>query len=201
MWNLRIRNPYRFAARAALCLAVAAACSLPASADQWNKKTYLTFNEPVEIPGKVLPAGTYVFQLLNSNSDRDIVQIYNKDQNQLDATILAIPDYRVKTPDKTIVRFEERASNTPEALKAWFYPGDNYGLQFVYPHSQALRIAKETNQTVLATRDDSAGKLSAPAGSGNQSSVPGIDKSQVTAVTPSGEDVDINIVVQPAPKK
>src|ERR1700730_3742746 len=65
----------------------------PASADQSDKKTVFTFSAPVEIPGKVLPAGTYVFKLLDSTSNRDIVQVWDKDEQHLIATMLALPDY------------------------------------------------------------------------------------------------------------
>jgi hypothetical protein len=106
-----------------------------AKADEWNKETTLTFNEAVEVPGKVLPAGTYLFRLVDSQSDRNIVQIFTADHRQLLATIMAIPAARLDIPDKTIVTFEERTAGSPEAIKTWFYPGDNYGLEFVY-HKQ-----------------------------------------------------------------
>lgn len=75
-----------------------------ANADQWDKKTTVTFSAPVEVPGKVLPAGTYVFKLLDSPSERHIVQIYDADQRKLYATILAVPDYRLKPSDKPVIR-------------------------------------------------------------------------------------------------
>jgi len=77
-----------------------------ARADEWDKRTVMTFNEPFEIPGKVLPAGTYVFKLADDQSDRNIVQIFTEDQKQLVATILAVSDYREEPADKTIVTFE-----------------------------------------------------------------------------------------------
>jgi len=107
-----------------------------ARADEWDKKTVMTFNEPVEIPGKVLPAGTYVFKLLDSQSDRTVVQVFTEDEKQLVTTIMAIPNYRLEPADKTIITFEERPSGSPEALHSWFYPGDNYGIEFVYPKSE-----------------------------------------------------------------
>src|SRR5204862_769013 len=124
------------------------------AADQWDKKTIVTFNAPVEVPGKVLPAGTYVFKLLDSASNRNIVQIYDKDEKQLLATILALPDYRLKPSDKPVITFEERPSGSPEAIKAWFYPGELYGQQFVYPHDRAVALAKRSNQPVLSMRND-----------------------------------------------
>src|ERR1700680_2217218 len=95
----------------------------PAVADEWNKETKLEFSAPVEVPGKVLAAGKYVFRLLDSESDRNIVEIFSEDANgtqKLVATIPAIPDYREDTPDKPIVNFEERVSGRPEAIHSWF---------------------------------------------------------------------------------
>jgi len=91
----------------------------------------VTFGDSVEIPGQVLPAGTYVFKLLNS-SDRRIVQIWNASETQILATTITIPDYRPVPPDATIFEFDERPGDSPMALHSWFYPGDNIGQQFVY---------------------------------------------------------------------
>ena len=101
-------------------------------ADETDKKTIVTVNEPIQVPGKVLSAGTYVFKLLDSN-DRYLVGIYNADDMHLITTVQGIPGYRTETPDKAILQLEERPSSQPEALKAWFYPGDNTGVEFVYP--------------------------------------------------------------------
>jgi hypothetical protein len=135
-----------------------------AKADAWNKKTVVTFSAPVEIPGQVLPAGTYVFKLADSQSDRHIVQIYNKDENHLYATILAVPDYRLEPTGKTVITFEERASASPEALRAWFYPGDNFGHEFVYPKTKAMQLAKRTKHNVPSMPESSTAMKTAPLG-------------------------------------
>jgi hypothetical protein len=101
-------------------------------ADEWDKKTIVTVKEAIQVPGKVLPAGTYVFKLLNTN-DRTLVGIYSADETHLITTVQGISDSRTETPDKSILQFEERPSGQPEALKAWFYPGENDGVAFVYP--------------------------------------------------------------------
>ncbi len=101
-------------------------------ADESDEKTIVTVNEAIQVPGKVLPAGTYVFKLLDPN-DRTLVAIYNADEMHLIATIRGIPGYRMETPDKLILQLEERPSGQPEALKALFYPGYNSGVEFVYP--------------------------------------------------------------------
>jgi hypothetical protein len=136
-----------------LCL-LAALVVPNARADEWDKMTKLTFHEPVQVPGVTLPAGTYVFKLADSDSDRTIVQIFNADQTKLITTILAIPDYRMKAPGKTIISFDERPAGQPEALRAWFYPGDNTGVQFVYPKQKATELAQVNQQPVLSVRDD-----------------------------------------------
>jgi hypothetical protein len=117
-----------------LCTVLLCATLSPGvSADSWNKKTIVTFSDSVEIPGQVLPAGTYVFKLADSPSNRHIVQIWTGDESQVLATIMAIPNYRPDPPDQTIFEFDERPSNSPMALRSWFYPGDNTGQEFVYP--------------------------------------------------------------------
>jgi LPXTG-motif cell wall-anchored protein len=136
-----------------ITLCVLGALIVPqARADEWNKKTTLTFNEPVQVPGITLSAGTYVFKLADT-SDRTVVQIWNEDGTKLITTILAIADYREKTPDKTIVSFDERPTGQPEALKAWFYPGDNSGVEFVYPKQRAAEVA-QANPPVPSVQED-----------------------------------------------
>jgi hypothetical protein len=103
-----------------------------ARADQWDKKTIVTFNDAVEIPGQVLPAGTYVFRLADSISNRHIVQIRNADEDQVLATIMTIPNIRFATPDDSLFEFDERPGDSPQALKVWFYPGNNTGEEFIY---------------------------------------------------------------------
>jgi hypothetical protein len=173
-----------------LCLVAIAAlfASSNAHADTWNKATKITFPEPVEVSGTVLPSGTYWFQLMNSPSDRHIVQIWNADRSRLITTTLALPNYRLRPAGDTVVKFAERPSGTPEAVKAWFYPGDNFGQEFVYPKTRATQIAQTANEPVLAVRDE------APA--------PVVEQTPVKAVEPSGEEVEIAEVVDtvaPAP--
>jgi hypothetical protein len=117
----------------AIGLALFGALLIPnVRADEWDKMTTVTFDRPVQVSGTVLPAGTYVFKLMDSGSDPNVVEIFNADETHLMKMTPAIPDYRTTTPDKPIFSFEERPSGQPEALKAWFYPGDNYGEQFLY---------------------------------------------------------------------
>ena len=151
-----------------------------ASADVSDKKTIVTLSAPVEIPGKVLPPGTFVFKLLDSPSNRNIVQIFDKDEQHLYATALGIPDYRAETPDKLLVQFEETPGNSPPALKSWYYPGDNYSVQFVYPRDRAVELAKRTNQNVLSMRNEMAKHITPPATSASHPSVQALGNAEVT---------------------
>ena len=188
-------------AAAMLCVAMLGVGLISrAFADEWNKKTIVTFNAPVEIPGKVLLPGTYVFKLLDSASNRNIVQIFDKDEKKLYATILALPDYRLKPADKPIIQFEERASNSPEAIKAWFYPGDDYGQEFVYPHDRAVALAKRTNQNVLSMRNEMTKNITTSAKSASDASVQELRNTEVTGVNPSGDPVELEIVIAVKPE-
>jgi LPXTG-motif cell wall-anchored protein len=124
-----------------ICAGMLAAMLPQAKADEWNQKTTFTFSGPVEIPGKVLSPGTYVFKLADSQSDRNIVQVFNERENHLYGTYLAIPDYRLQPTGKPVITFEERAAGAPPAVHAWFYPGDNYGHEFVYPKVKTAELA------------------------------------------------------------
>src|SRR3984885_1595278 len=122
-----------------------------ARADQWNKKTILTVNETIQVPNKVLPPGKYVIKLLDSPSNRHVVQIFDGDETHLLTTILAIPNYRLQPTGKTVFGFWETPPGQPKALRAWFYPGDNFGQEFAYPKSAAVQIAAVSHQQVPTT--------------------------------------------------
>src|SRR5579863_1414865 len=112
-----------------------------AHADAWDKMTYVTINEPIIAGNKVLDPGTYVWRLLDSQSDRHVVQIFDKDQQHLQTTILAIPNYRLQPTGKTTFAFWETPAGVPKAVKDWFYPGDNFGQEFPYPKKLVAQLA------------------------------------------------------------
>lgn len=173
-----------------VCVFAVSLFVLPAaSADEWNKKTVVTFNVPVEVPGvdaQVLPAGTYVFKIFDSLSDRHIVQIFNKEENHVFTTILAIPNYRLRATDKTVMTFKERAQGEPQAIRAWFYPGRQWGEEFVYPKAKALELAKIVNEPVLYTPVEVA-------------TVEDLKTAPIEAISPAGEPVAVAEVVQAPP--
>jgi hypothetical protein len=177
---------------AVLCIGMFCLLVVPtAIADDYNRKTVVTFSGPVEVPGvgaQTLPAGTYVFKILDSQSDRHIVQIFNQDETHLYTTILAIPNYRLKSTSKTVITFRERPAGQPEALRAWFYPGHEWGEEFVYAKSRAIELAKETNQPVLATPIEL-----------NAAPVEALKTAPIVAVDPKGEPVELAQLVEPPP--
>ncbi len=157
-----------------------------AQADTWNKKTVVTFSQDVEVPGKILPAGTYTFQLLDSQSDRHIVQIFNADGSQIIATILAINNYRLQPTGDTVMKFSERPADSPDALRAWFYPGDNFGQEFVYPRARAIVLAQTTKGFVPAVAVDTIDETV-------------IKTVPIVAVTPDQKEVEVTTVIQTTP--
>jgi hypothetical protein len=86
---------------------IAVAAVSPTDAQTRNNRTTTTFSQPIEVPGRILPAGRYVFQLADSLSDRHIVQISNADGSELITTVLAINNYGLTATDKTVVTFNE----------------------------------------------------------------------------------------------
>jgi len=175
-----------------LCLTILCLLVMPkAKADEMDRKTVFTFSGPIEVPGngaQILPAGTYVFKIMNADMNRHIVQISSQDESHVFTTILAIPNYRMNATDKTVLTFSERPAGEPEALKAWFFPDRKWGEQFVYERSKAIIIAKETNETVLSTP---AVLVAAP--------VEALKAAPVEAVTPTGDTVDTATVVEAPP--
>jgi len=194
------------AATTVCCVALLGAALAPSvKADDWNRKTVVTFSGPVEIPGVhltgwgVLPAGTYVFKILNSQSDRHIVQIFSKDEKTIYATILAIPNYRLQATDKTVITFRERPAGEPEALRAWFYPGRNWGEEFVYPKARAMEIAKSTNTPVLFTAAEIPAEVAAPIMTADEPVVVQLQQAPVMAYQPTGDEVQLAEVVTAPP--
>jgi hypothetical protein len=162
-------------------------------ADTFDKKTVITFSEPFEVPGvdaQILPAGTYVFKVLESFGDRNIVQIFNADGTQIITTILAINNYRLKPTEKTVLTFKERGEGQPEAIKAWFYPDNAFGQEFVYSKKRALELAKIVNEPVLAMPIENT--------------VPPAEvlkNIQLEAIKPTGEEAPVTEVVEAPPQQ
>lgn len=168
-----------------------------AKAGVWNQKTTMTFSGPVEIPGQVLSAGTYVFKLADSGSDRNIVQVFSKNEKHLYGTFLAIPDYREKPSGRTVVTFEERAAGAPEAVKEWFYAGEEYGHAFVYPKVKAMALAKVNNQAVPSMPEALAANTKKPATTMKETHVVAMKQAPLKAQQPAGEVEVVEVMGTP----
>ncbi len=162
-----------------------------ARADAWDKLTKLTVGETIQVPGKVLPPGTYVVKLLNSPSDRHIVQIFNEDQTELQTTILAIPNYRLEPTSGSTFTFWEVPPGQPKALRAWFYPGDNFGQEFAYPKMEAVQIAAVAHAEVPTTEAQEPTELA---------TAPVEKVEPPTATTPAPAPAPVEVAEVPATK-
>ena len=130
----------------ALCAVFLCATLVPgARASQWDKKTIVTFSDAVEIPGQVLEPGSYVFKLLDSSSNRNIVQVWSEGDDHLLATILTIADEQPQANDKSVFYLDQTSGGPGLALRAWFYAGERSGQQFVYPSYPTNEAARNTN--------------------------------------------------------
>ena len=119
-----------------------------AQADPWDKKTYLTVDKTIQVQDRVLPAGTYVLKLLDSPADRHVVQIFSQDERHIIDTVLAMPNYRLRPTGHSRFLFYETPPGAAPALRAWFYPGDNFGQEFRYPkHLAMMQTVQQTEQT------------------------------------------------------
>ena len=127
----------------------------PAHAGELNQETVLTFSQPVEIPGQILPAGTYWFILVDGVPDRNVVQIFSSDGSKLYATLLTVPSERPEPTSETAIRFAERPCDRPEAITTWFYPGEITGHEFFYWGTEASELATDSKKLVLASEHGS----------------------------------------------
>jgi LPXTG-motif cell wall-anchored protein len=169
----------RFAVTASMLL-FSGALFFPGAQGQstFSRMTHVTFSGPVEISGKVLPAGTYTFRLnaLPGNLG-NVVEVQNADGTKTIMNVLTIADYRLTPTSKTVVTFDERTGNSPDAVRAWFYPGENYGHEFVYPLKRAQQLAAANNVNVPAV----------PEGTADEN----LKSAHVTEATPSGSETEV----------
>jgi len=172
------------------CLAVVWSLTTPpARADDWDKATKITVNQPFEIPGKVLPAGTYIVKLVDIAAERHVVRFLSPDESRVYATLIAIPDFRLEPTDKTSITFYESEVGRPRALHAWFYPGHQFGVEFAYPKKRAAEIAAVAEEHVIATKEPEFVPFTWEAEP--ELKVENLLTEPLVAVEPSGEQVEI----------
>lgn len=153
-----------------------------------NNRTVLTFSQPVEVPGKVLPAGTYTFELNESMANRHIIQIMDAAGTKVVALVLAVPNRRITATEDTVVRFAEVAAGQPQAMRAWFYPGQTVGQEMVYPKKRAQELAATANVIVPAVDDSFY----------NTATVETMKTAEVVSVNPDATAAPVT-ATQPAP--
>jgi len=157
--------------RTALVMACGAALAVGfvtfgAKADEWDKKTVLTVNQPIQVRDTLLQPGQYVFKLMRSDSDRHIVQIFNANESHIINTILAVPKERMEPTGSSQFTFYETPAGKARALRAWFYPGDLVGQEFPYPkhlRDVAMNTTAENTTTTTTTNTQEAQPAPPPA--------------------------------------
>jgi hypothetical protein len=138
------------AAVAALLLTVFA----PARADENNKLTYFTFSKPFQLPGKTLPAGKYRFELADPQESRRVIKVSSEDGSKQIAMLQTV-QYTMRDPAKdAIVMFGEAPASEPVAVQTFVYPGETIGFEFIYPHDEAVKLAKKYRTKVLSKQGD-----------------------------------------------
>jgi len=130
-----------------------------ARADLWDKKTNITVGEAMTVPNATLQPGSYVVRLADIGSSRHIVQFLDKDEKHVITTILAIPNERLRPTGKSVFAFWEVPAGQPKALRAWFYPGDNFGQEFAYPKDEATRISQNNKGAKVPESEEKPGDL------------------------------------------
>ena len=123
---------------------------LAAHADEWDQATKITFSGPIQVPGQVLPAGTYLLKLVSRDSDLNTVQIFNSDRTVLYGTFQTIPTDRREPTGDTVIDLAKQGSGQPDALLKWFYPGDSTGHEFVYPKEKEKELAQDQQEAIVA---------------------------------------------------
>ena len=107
----------------------------------------------------------------------------------------------MRVTGKTVITFGERGAGFPEAIRAWFYPGDNFGQEFVYPKKRAVELAKVIDLPVLAMPSELEHLITMPAKSVTEEPVVALKEAPLTAVKPTGEEVEVAQVVEQPPEQ
>jgi hypothetical protein len=171
-----------------------------AHADEWNKETKITVNQAIQVPGAVLPAGSYIFKLVDSQSNRNIVQVLNPRQDHVYATVIAINNYQMEPKGHTVFTFYEVPAGNPQPVKAWFYPGDNYGQEFVYTKHERELFAQvhDTTPAMPTPQAQPEPQVAAAAPAPEPAPAPAVVEEQQTTIIARNEP-PANTAEAPAP--
>jgi hypothetical protein len=118
-------------------------------ASEEDQAIKVNFSKTVQIPGHVLPAGTYYFVIMNTN-DRQTVQITNEDRTRTIAIVQTISRERWQGSAGTEFTLAEGQGVEPAAIIAWFYPGRAAGHEFVYPAQEEKQLAMAKKDTQIS---------------------------------------------------
>jgi hypothetical protein len=132
--------------------ALAVLSAVPAQAQTIDERTYFTFSAPVEVPGKTLPAGKYLFRLADPDTGRRVVQVLSADGKQVYGMFFSVSADRPVAAPAPEVRFMETPADQPVAIRTWWSPGNRIGREFIYPKDQARRLAGGAAEPVLTTQ-------------------------------------------------
>jgi len=160
-----------------------ALAAAPVRGETFDKRTVFTFNRPISVPGVTLPAGDYMFRIVDTTTGRKVIQVLSGDGKTPYAMLHSIPEIRRDASEKPEVRFLETAKGQPSAIKTWWYPGERTGYEFIYPKDQAKALAKVVAEPVLTTRVETAKPQEA----------------ELERIAPSGEEVPVLVVAEPEP--
>jgi hypothetical protein len=170
-------------------------------ADQWDKKTVITTDEVMQVPNATLQPGTYVIRLAESSGNRHIVQIFDQDEKHLVTTILAIPNQRLQPTGKSVFAFWEVPAGQPKALRAWFYPGDNFGQEFAYPKTEATQITASNSGATVPVSDEKVADLTVADSSTTTAAEPTLAPVAAAPAEPAPPAAapEVAVVQEPAP--
>jgi hypothetical protein len=172
-----------------------------ANAQPADKRTFFTFSRPIALPGVTLPAGKYIFRLADDESSRKVIQVVSSDGTKPYAMLMTIPEERRDPAKDAEVAFLETASHTPSAVKAWWYPGERTGYEFIYPRSQARELAKTTGASVLTTKADTKKPEEARTGELTRIDSSGHDQSASAAANNAPSARETGAVAQEVPQR
>ena len=181
----------------ALAFAVSLTATTASAQAPTNQITYFTFSAPFELPGgKTLPAGKYVFKIVDSPSNRHIVQVMSEDQQTMHATLMAIPAERNEPASEPEVRFMEAEANAAPAVRTWWYPGRSIGHEFIYPKDHARRLAARQSEGVLTTAGDASGDEALRTGDLARIGADGRETAQTTTANTAASNPENNTTAQ-----
>ncbi len=119
----------RFKVTVALLGLLAVGCAPNVLADDFNKETHFTINQPLQVQDTVLGPGSYVLKLTAADLDRVLVSIYDAD-GRLEKIALGFAAYRADAGDPKMITVSQPQGDQPSKLKTWFYTGETFGVEF-----------------------------------------------------------------------